>query len=254
MTIYRYAFVVEYDGSCFSGWQKQDHFSSVQGCLEEALFHLTQEKVIIQGAGRTDAGVHAVGQVAHYDLTKPWSLYKLKQGMNFYLRDKGVVVAQVYAVDHTFHARFSAKERTYQYTIMNRSSPPLFIWNTSWWIAKPLSVQSMRDACTVLRGTHDFSRFRHRDCQSASPIKTLDALWIHDQGPVLTIHACALSFLHRQVRMLVGSLVQVGKGKWGVDDVRSLIDYPQVSDKSPAAPARGLCLTSIRYNESTFES
>jgi tRNA pseudouridine38-40 synthase len=212
LATYRYALIVEYDGSHFSGWQRQDNISSVQGCLEDALLCLTRERASIQGAGRTDAGVHALGQVAHCNLSTCWPLFKLRQGMNFYLRDKGVVVVNVYAVDDTFHARFSAQERSYQYTIVNRSSPPLFAWGTSWWIPRPLCVDAMQDACAFLCGTHDFSRFRHRDCQSASPIKTLSAFYLHKQDDVLTIHARALSFLHRQVRLLVGALVQVGKG------------------------------------------
>lgn len=246
--MYRYALVIEYDGSFFAGWQRQDQVPSVQECVEKALGCLTQDHVPIYGAGRTDAGVHALGQVAHCDLSRFWPLYKLRQGINFYLRDKGVVISQVCQVDNGFHARFSAKERIYQYVIINRPSPPLFLSKTAWWIAKPLCVQSMHRACTLFCGTHDFSRFRHRDCQSASPVKTLDDIRIHASGAQLTIHVRAQSFLHRQVRMLVGALVQVGKKKWSVDMVRSFLDDPKNPVKSPAAPARGLCLMLVCYD------
>jgi tRNA pseudouridine38-40 synthase len=245
---YRYALTVEYDGSFFSGWQRQQHVDSVQETLERALFCLTQESAVIFGAGRTDAGVHATGQVAHFDLMRSWSFDKLRQGLNFYLRDKGVVVSRVRSVDPQFHARFSAKSRSYVYTIFNRSSPPLFSEKTSWWIAPLLHLENMHRTCSLLCGHHDFSRFRHRDCQGASPMKTVQDFHLKEAQPVLEIHVRSPSFLHRQVRMMVGALVQVGKGRWTPEDVRALLEDPLGSSKPPAAPAQGLCLVDVAYD------
>ncbi len=245
---YRYALTVEYDGGLFSGWQRQDTAPSVQHVLEQAIQSLTQQSVCVYGAGRTDAGVHAVGQVAHIDLPTLWPAYKVRQGLNFYLQDKGVVVVHVVGVGQDFHARFSAVERRYRYTLVNRPSPSLFLQTKAWWVPTPLDVDAMACTARLFCGTHDFSSFRHRDCQSRSPIKTVNSVSVVQDKHVIHIDVAALSFLHRQVRMMMGALIQVGKGKWTDDQVKALLDHPGKGVKCLAVPARGLCLMAVRYD------
>ncbi len=246
-TFHRYWFTLEYDGGFFSGWQWQYGAPSVQETFQQALFSLTQETGVCHAAGRTDKGVHACGQSVHFDLRRPWCEDTLRKGLNFYLKDKAISILSVRAVPPSFHARFSAQYRSYTYQILNRSSSSALYGQRAWWIHRPLDVQQMNDAASLLQGTHDFSSFRHRDCQSASPIKTLDQLRVEAQGEGVFIHAQAKSFLHRQVRMMVGALVYVGLGKWTPAYLERVLHGKKTLVGAMTAPAHGLYLRHVGY-------
>jgi tRNA pseudouridine38-40 synthase len=250
-TINRYALILEYDGSFFSGWQWQKDKPSVQTTLEQAIRSLVGEDIRLYAAGRTDSGVHALGQVAHMDLSRVWPLDALRRGLNFYLKDIPIKIIQVCQAPHPFHARFSALSRHYQYIILNRSSASALIEKRAWWVPVPLNRQAMIEGCAYLQGHHDFSYFRHRDCQSASPWKTVDSLTLEDGGDnTLVIRVTARSFLHRQVRIMVGALVALGRGQWGCDHLVRLLnpggqcwgalDQPQLGTSLIASSADSL--------------
>jgi len=252
--MHRYALILEYDGSFFSGWQWQRDAPSVQTTLEAAIHALTKEEVRLYAAGRTDSGVHALGQVVHLDLSRPWSLDSLRRGINFYLKDIPIKIVHAHVCPPSFHARFSAQFRQYEYMILNRSSASALIEKRAWWVPVPLDQRAMREGCAHLQGHHDFSYFRHRDCQSPSPWKTLDALTLENRGDVIVIHAKSKSFLHRQVRIMVGALVSLGKRQFDCDHLLRLRD-PIAQDPSPphratTAPAHGLYLTHVGYDVS----
>jgi tRNA pseudouridine38-40 synthase len=247
----RYALVLEYDGSSFSGWQWQKDAPSVQTTLERAIFSLTGQPVVLYAAGRTDSGVHATGQVVHMDLNKSWSLDSLRRGINFYLKDIPIKVLNACEMPPPFHARFSALSRHYEYIILNRPSSSALMETRSWWVPQPLNRWAMDQGCVLLQGHHDFSHFRHRDCQSPTPWKTLDSLTIESRGSCLIVHAKARSFLHRQVRIIVGALVALGREQWGLDHLSSLL-HPldgirKKTHTSMTAPAHGLYLTQVDY-------
>lgn len=251
--MHRYALILEYDGTFFSGWQWQREVPSVQTTLEDAIFSLTHQRVTLCAAGRTDAGVHALGQVAHLDLPRAWTLDALRRGINFYLKTIPIKVLRVQEVAAPFHARFSALSRSYEYKILNRPSDSALLEHRAWWIAPALDRDAMREGCTLLEGHHDFSYFRHRDCQSSTPWKTLDVLRMEEGGDMLTIYAKSRSFLHRQVRMMVGALVALGKGQWDSAHLLRLLN-PVEGDLLPphratTAPAHGLYLTHVDYGE-----
>lgn len=252
--MYRYAIILEYDGTFFSGWQWQKDAPSVQTTLETALFSLTGEKITLSAAGRTDSGVHALGQVAHMDLSRAWSLDSLRRGINFYLKDIPIKILQAYAAPAPFHARFSAISRSYEYWILNRPSASALMDRRAWWIAAPLNQQAMIQGCAHLQGHHNFSYFRHRDCQGSTPWKTLDVLFLESRQDCLIIHAKSRSFLHRQVRMMVGALVALGKEQWGCDYLLHLL-HPEEHTSHPThrattAPAHGLYLKHVDYGDS----
>jgi tRNA pseudouridine38-40 synthase len=243
----RYRLVIEYDGTPFVGWQIQSEGVSVQGALETAILKLTATKAGIRGAGRTDSGVHARGQVAHFAIEKSWPAEKLREGLNHYLRPLPIVVIDCDQVPDTFDARFSATARHYQYRILARRAPPALEHNRVWWIPRPIDAQAMRDAASVLVGTHDFTTFRATQCQAKSPLRTLDRLDVTQDGDEISIYASARSFLHNQVRSMVGSLKFVGEGKWTRDDLRRALEARDRTACATVAPASGLYLVAVDY-------
>lgn len=244
----RYRLIIEYDGTPFVGWQIQAEGTSVQGALEQAVANLTREKAGIRGAGRTDAGVHARGQVAHFDIEKEWPADKIRDGLNFYLKPQPVVVLDAAQVPADFDARFSATARHYLYRILARRSPPALERNRVWWIPRTgLDAEAMRDAADVLVGRHDFTTFRAVQCQAKSPIRTLDKLDVTTVDGEIRVAASARSFLHNQVRSMVGSLKLVGEGKWTKDDLRGALEARDRTACGPVAPASGLYLMAVDY-------
>jgi tRNA pseudouridine38-40 synthase len=245
----RYKLIIEYNGTDFVGWQRQENGLSIQQVLEEAAAGYCQKKITVNGAGRTDSGVHALGQVAHVDLPRTDNCEKVRDAFNAYLRPYRVVVVAVEKVHPSFHARFDAIERSYFYVINNRRPPPALGVNCSWWVSKPLNEHHMNSAAQLLIGKHDFSSFRASGCQSASPIKTLLQLDVERKGSKLIITARARSFLHHQVRNFVGSLVLVGKGKWTEKSIQVALDSKDRRSGGPTAPPHGLYLDHVIYTD-----
>jgi tRNA pseudouridine38-40 synthase len=247
MTTTRFKMTIEYDGGPFVGWQRQDNGSSVQQTIEEAIFKTTSETVTIHGAGRTDAGVHALGQVAHVDIAYQIAPERLCEALNFYLRPAPVSIIAVERVLDGFHARFSATGRAYCYRIVNRRPPLTVDLGRAWHVKVPLDAALMHQAAQLLLGTHDFTTFRATFCQAKSPVKTLDRLDVHRIGEDIEIIAEARSFLHHQVRNMVGSLSMVGIGKWSIDRLIAAREARERAKGGPTAPADGLYLTAVRY-------
>jgi tRNA pseudouridine38-40 synthase len=246
----RYRMIVEYDGTPFAGWQRQDNGPSVQGVLEEAIFKLSAERATVHGAGRTDAGVHARGQVAHFDLEKEFPADKIRDALNFHLKPAPVAVldAQIAAPD--FQARFSATGRRYLYRIINRRAPLALERDQAWLVTRDLDADAMHEAAQSLAGKHDFTTFRAIECQANTPVKTLDRLDVRRVGEEIRIEASARSFLHRQVRSMVGSLKMVGEGKWQVSDMGRVLEARDRAQCGALAPACGLYLMRVDYPES----
>lgn len=245
----RYKIVVEYDGGPFVGWQRQDNGLSVQASLEAATFAFTGEQPVVHGAGRTDAGVHALGQVAHIDLNRAIDPRTVRNATNFHLRPAPIVVLSAEVVDDDFHARFSATQRHYRYRISNRRSPPALERGRLWWVPVPLDDEAMSAAGALLVGRHDFSTFRAALCQATSPVKTLDHIAVARSGETVTIEVKARSFLHHQVRNIVGTLNLVGRGRWSHDEFAQAIAARDRTRGGPTAPACGLYLTGVRYGD-----
>ena len=247
----RFAITIEYDGSNLVGWQRQTNGLSIQEVLEKALLKLTGEKKIIQGAGRTDAGVHALGQVAHFDLKKEITVDSIRDGLNFHIKKmykkNKISVLKCKKVKKNFNARFDAKERTYLYKILDRRSPPALQNKRVWHIKKELDDKAMKVAAKVLEGKHDFSSFRSTECQSKSPIKTLNSIKILRKSSEIEIWIKARSFLHNQVRIIAGTLVLVGKSKWTKELVIDALKLKKRGAAGQTAPACGLFLYSIKY-------
>lgn len=243
----RFKLTIEYDGTPYAGWQRQDDQPSIQGSIERALYQFAQEDVTIQCAGRTDAGVHARGQVAHLDLTKDRTPFQLSEGLNFYLKDEPIVILSAEVVDDDFNARFSAIHRAYEYRIINRRTPLAIDLNRAWHIPWELDVAAMQAAANRLLGTHDFTSFRASHCQSKSPVKTLDTLTVTRRDDGIVITTSARSFLHHQVRNMVGTLSLVGSGKWQLDDVSAALAAKDRTRSGPTAPAWGLTLMEVTY-------
>jgi tRNA pseudouridine38-40 synthase len=243
----RYKLLIEYDGGPFVGWQSQAVEPSVQGTLTAAIESLTQERVTVQGAGRTDAGVHALGQVAHIDLARAWRSDRLRDGLNACLRPHPVAVLAAEQVPDTFDARFSAKARHYRYRIVNRRADLALDRGRAWRVPKPLDAAAMQAAAQRLIGRHDFTTFRSTECQAASPVKTLDRLAVERAHDEICIDASARSFLHHQVRSMVGSLVWVGEGRWSADDLAGALAAKDRSACGQVAPAEGLYLMRVDY-------
>jgi tRNA pseudouridine38-40 synthase len=243
----RYRLILEYDGGPFVGWQRQDNGASVQGALEEAILKLSGETVTVTGAGRTDAGVHALGQVAHFDLVKEFAADKIRDALNHFLRPAPVAVLESRIVDSEFHARFSAKARHYLYRILCRRAPPALERDHVWHIVRDLDAEAMHAAAQALIGAHDFTTFRAAECQAKSPLKTLDRLDVSRAGDEIHINASARSFLHNQVRSMVGSLKLVGEGKWTKSDLASALKAKDRSECGPVAPPDGLYLVRVDY-------
>ncbi len=245
--MYRYKITIEYDGSNFSGWQKQKNNPSVQETISEAIYKFSAQKVEVCGAGRTDAGVHALGQVAHFDSLKDFSDYTVREALNFYLQNSGIAVLNVEKVPDTFNARFCAKKRSYLYRILNRRAPSPILEKRVWHVPLPLDVNQMSIAALKLIGKHDFSSFRAAECQAKSPIKTLDEINISVINQEINIYVSAKSFLHNQVRIITGTLVNVGLGKLSPEDITQILNAKNRTKAGPTAPPFGLYLYQIQY-------
>jgi tRNA pseudouridine38-40 synthase len=243
----RFKLLLEYDGAPFVGWQRQENGVSVQQVLEEAVFAMTGEERVVAGAGRTDAGVHASGQVVHLDLSRDWTPFRLAEGLNAHCVPHPVAVLGVESVADNFDARHSARGRRYVYRVVNRRAPLTFDRGCAWRIKPRLDVNAMREAALVLIGRHDFTTFRDVQCQAKSPVRTLDRLDVVRDGDAVTFEVGALSFLHRQVRSMVGSLVDVGTGRWTAVDLRAALEAADRSRCGQVAPPHGLYLTRVDY-------
>ena len=243
----RYRLVIEYDGAPFVGWQMQDNGASVQGVLTAAIGAFCGETVPVQGAGRTDAGVHARGQVAHVDLAKEWDTDTVRDALNAYLRPHPVAVLSAQIMTAEFDARFSATQRHYLYRIVNRRADLTLDRERAWRVARPLDAAAMHHAAQSLVGRHDFTTFRAAECQANSPVKTLQRLDVDRHGEEIHVHASARSFLHTQVRSMVGSLALVGEGKWSANDLVHARDARDRAACGPVAPPDGLYLVRVDY-------
>jgi tRNA pseudouridine38-40 synthase len=245
----RYRLLIEYDGRPFCGWQRQLDDRTVQGAVEEAFFKFSGERAALQGAGRTDSGVHARGQVAHVDLEKSWSPDKVQGAVNQHLQPLPVSILKVEKTNGEFHARFSALRRHYVYRIINRRGPLTIERGFAWHMKRKLDADKMAHAAQHLVGLHDFSTFRDAECQAESPVRNLDRFDIMRSGDVIECHVSAQSFLHRQVRSMVGSLENVGSGKWTALDLKAALDAKDRKACGPVAPPDGLFLMQVDYPE-----
>lgn len=243
----RYRVVLEYDGGPFCGWQRQADRPSVQQALEEAITGFSGETVTTQAAGRTDSGVHALGQVAHFDLAREWDAFRIREALNHHLKPLPVAVLEAEAVGHEFEARFSATGRHYEYRILNRRARPALEAGRVWHVPVPLDAEAMHAAAQLLLGRHNFTTFRAAECQANSPLRTLDVLAVSRQSEVIVVAARARSFLHHQVRSMVGSLKLVGEGRWQPRDLRDALNARDRSRCGTLAPPDGLYLTRVDY-------
>jgi len=243
----RYKLTIEYDGAPFVGWQIQASGLSVQSVLTNAIAAFTGERATVGGAGRTDAGVHALGQVAHVDLTREWEPDTVRDALTAHLRPHPVAVIAAERVAPDFDARFSAVQRHYLYLIVNRRADLALERGRAWRVGKPLDAKAMHNAATRLIGKHDFTTFRDSECQARSPVKTLDRLDVHRDGDNVSIEASARSFLHSQVRSMVGSLVAVGDGRWSGSDLSAALEARDRTACAPVAPPDGLYLVRVDY-------
>ncbi|MGR3368387.1 MAG: tRNA pseudouridine(38-40) synthase TruA [Sagittula sp.] len=252
----RYALLVEYDGRPFAGWQRQAAQPSVQQAIEEALARLEPGPFTIAGAGRTDAGVHARGQVAQCDMAKDWDPFRLSEALNFHLKPAPVAIRACARVADDWHARFSAVERRYLFRILMRRAPATLEEGQVWRVMHPLDVEAMRAGAAFLVGRHDFTTFRSVMCQAKSPVKTLDSLEIEavdgPAGPEVRFSLRARSFLHNQVRSFVGTLERVGAGAWAPERVRDALEARDRAACGPVCPPQGLYLTGVGYPEDPF--
>lgn len=243
----RWKLIIEYDGSPFVGWQRQDNGPSVQAAVEQAILKLSGEVVTIAAAGRTDAGVHAFGQVAHADILKELTPDKMRDALNAHLRPHPVAVLSAEIVADAFHARFDATGRHYLYRIVNRRAPLTFDLAKAWQVQAPLDAEAMHAAAQRLVGHHDFTTFRAAECQAKSPVKTLDRLDVSRVGEEISVRASARSFLHHQVRSMVGTLKMVGRGKMTANDVAAALAARDRTQCGPVAPPDGLYLVRVDY-------
>ena len=244
--MFNFKIIIEYDGTDYVGWQRQDNGPSIQEAIENAIFKLTAEKVIVFGAGRTDAGVHALGQVAHFNLKKKFHSDNIRDGLNQYLRPQLIAILVAEQIDENFHARFSATKRTYEYIITNRRPPLTINKNKSWGVFKTLDVKKIRDEAKFFLGKHNLEAFRSVHCQSNSAIKTIDDITIANKNNDIVITVSAKSFLHSQVRIMVGTLVEIGKGKIKIS-IKKVIEDKLRSQAGITAPACGLYLIKVDY-------
>jgi len=243
----RFRLTLEYDGAPFVGWQVQANGRSVQGALETALLGLCGEAIVAHGAGRTDAGVHASGQVAHIDLNRDWEGLRLREALNAHLVPHPIAVLSAERVGDDFDARHSAIMRHYVYRLINRRAPLTLERGRAWHVKRSLDADAMREAARLLLGRHDFSTFRDSQCQAASPVRTLNSFDVERRGDLITMRISALSFLHRQVRSMVGSLVEVGAGRWSAGELEAALEAADRSRCGPVAPACGLYLAGVDY-------
>ncbi len=252
----RYALKIEYDGGPFCGWQRQNGQPSVQEAVETALCALQADAPGIAGAGRTDAGVHATGQVAHCDLARDWDPFRLSEALNWHLKPQPVAILAAARVEAAFHARFSATGRRYLFRLLSRRAPATHDRGLVWQVLQPLDLAAMRAGAAHLVGRHDFTTFRSAMCQADSPVKTLDAIEIEEvavpQGREYRFRLAARSFLHNQVRSIVGTLERVGAGSWRPEDVKAALDARDRAACGPVCPPEGLYLTGVTYPADPF--
>lgn len=245
----RWKLTIEYDGTNFCGWQRQAQGHSVQQTLEEAIHKFSGETVTLHVAGRTDAGVHALAQVAHFDLEKETPSEVIRDAVNFHVRPHKVALCDVEKVSNDFHARFDALNRRYRYQVINRRAPSVLHTDHAWHVPKPLSIETMQQAANCLLGKHDFSTFRAQHCQSNSPLRTLDQLTIYSKETFILFETCARSFLYHQVRNMVGTLTLVGTGQWSVSDFKTAFEAHDRRAGGPTAPAHGLFFVGPSYTK-----
>lgn len=245
----RFRLTIEYDGTPYVGWQRQENGPSVQGAVEAAILSLTGESASIRGAGRTDSGVHAVGQVAHVDLGRAWAPHQLRNALNAHLAMAGeaVSILDAGAVEDSFDARFSALRRHYLYRIVDRPARLALEANRAWWVPRRLNHEAMHAAAQMLVGKHDFTTFRAAQCQANSPVRTIDRLDVTRKGDIVEIRATAQSFLHNQIRSFTGTLKLAGDGKWTPDDVRAALEARDRKACGPVAPPEGLYFMQVDY-------
>jgi tRNA pseudouridine38-40 synthase len=243
----RFAFTVEFDGRPFMGWQRQAHGPSVQQAIEDAIHAVTGEAAVVHAAGRTDAGVHGLAMRAHADIEKPIPPFRLMEALNARLRPDPVAILACEVVPDDWHARFSCRGRAYVYRILNRRAPLTTQQGLVWRVVQPLDADAMHEAAQALVGLHDFTTFRSAHCQSASPVKTLDRLDVVRDGERIAIHAAARSFLHHQVRSMVGCLALVGMGRWSAHDLRAALDARDRAALGLNAPPDGLYFLNAAY-------
>lgn len=253
----RYVLKIEYDGHPFVGWQRQTELASVQGAVEAALARLEQNVPTIAAAGRTDRGVHAVGQVAHVDLVRNWTPFRLAEALNFHLKPAPVAITACALVSEDFHARFSALSRSYTYRVICRRAPLIHDAGNAWAVRGVLDADAMAEGAQHLIGKHDFTTFRATHCQAQSPVKTMDEIVVEEvallTGREIRFHLKARSFLHNQVRSIVGSLQQVGSGTWEPMDVKRALEACDRAECGPVAPPEGLYMTRVGYEFDPFE-
>ena len=245
----RYKLILEYDGTPFDGWQAQAGGNSVQDKLEAAIWKLCGDRLRVRAAGRTDSGVHASHQVVHADFAKPWHAETLRDALNAHLRPNPIVVLAADEAPDGFDARLSAVKRHYRYRILNRRAPPALDANRVWHVPRPLNAALMHEAAQLLVGRHDFTTFRSADCQAKSPVKTLDRLDVSRQGEEIVVYASARSFLHHQVRSMVGTIELAGGGRWQLDEVGASLAAHDRKRCGRTAPAAGLCLIGVDYRQ-----
>lgn len=243
----RFALTVEYDGRPFMGWQRQDHGPSVQGAIEAAALAVTGEAAVVHAAGRTDAGVHALGMRAHVEIAREITAFRLMEALNARSRPNPVAILDCVEVADDWHARFSCLARHYEYRIVERRAPLTWEKGLAWRIARPLDAEAMQAAADMLVGLHDFTTFRSAHCQSASPVKTLDRLEVVREGDRIRVFASARSFLHHQVRSMVGCLALVGQGQWAPEDVREALEAKDRAALGLNAPSDGLYFVRADY-------
>jgi tRNA pseudouridine38-40 synthase len=243
----RYCLKLEYDGTPFAGWQRQADALSVQQVVEQAIEKMSGEKIAVQAAGRTDSGVHALGQVVSFDLTREWDPFRIREALNFHTKPYPVAIIEAAAVPASFEARFSAIARHYEYRILNRRGRPALDDLRVWHCPMGLDTERMHVAAQAILGRHDFTTFRSAECQAKSPEKTLDRFVVSREGEIIVVRASARSFLHSQVRSMVGSLKLVGEGKWTPRDFRAALDARDRSRCGPLAPPEGLYLVRVDY-------
>jgi tRNA pseudouridine38-40 synthase len=249
----RWRLAVEYDGGPFMGWQRQEHGPSVQQVLEQALRRMTGEQAAFTAAGRTDAGVHALAMAVHVDIGRQLTPHRLREGLNALVRPHPISVLDVQSVAEDWHARFSCVGRRYLYRILNRRAPPALDSGRVWHVPVPLDVDAMREGAAHLVGRHDFTTFRSAHCQSASPVKTLDRLDVSREGDEVRVEAAARSFLHHQVRSMVGCLALVGRGQWSADNIREALQARDRAALGFNAPPQGLYFVEAIYADSAAD-
>ena len=243
----RYRLTIEYDGTPYHGFQVQVGQPSVQGSLERAIEAFCGQRVVIGAAGRTDTGVHAAGQVIHFDLARDWPASTVMNALNAHLSAEPIAVLDAAAAPDDFHARFSAKGRVYLFRILNRRAPPALERGRVWRVKTPLDAEAMHAAAQALVGHHDFTTFRDSACQAKSPMKTLKQAAVWREGEEIRLKFASRSFLHRQVRSMTGSLAEVGAGRWTARDLEAALEAKDRKACGPVAPAEGLCLVAVEY-------